>query len=70
MKMMQGPAACLFEEMAKAAPTPTDTSTKLEPKIQKKASAGFSPGDGPASRVLPVPVADDSTFPWGCARRF
>ena len=66
MKMMQG---ATFEASAKRsrtrlAPTPTNISTKPEPKMEKNGTFA-SPATALASSVLPVPGGPTSSAPRG-----
>jgi hypothetical protein len=56
MKMMQGAffLACSNMSRTRAAPTPTNISTKSEPEIEKNGTLA-SPAMARASSVLPVP---------------
>jgi hypothetical protein len=66
MKMMQGAAflACSNMSRTRAAPTPTNISTKSEPEIEKKGTLA-SPAIALASSVLPVPGEPTSSTPRG-----
>ncbi|OPZ04250.1 MAG: hypothetical protein BWZ09_01928 [Alphaproteobacteria bacterium ADurb.BinA305] len=66
MKMMQGACflACSNMSRTRAAPTPTNISTKSEPEIEKKGTLA-SPAIALASRVLPVPGEPTISTPLG-----
>ena len=66
MKMMQGAilAASLNRSRTRAAPMPTNISTKSEPLMEKKGTPA-SPATALASRVLPVPGGPTSRAPLG-----
>ena len=65
-KMMQGAFFLAFSNMSRtrAAPTPTNISTKSEPEILKKGTLA-SPAMALASKVLPVPGGPTSSKPRG-----
>jgi hypothetical protein len=66
MKMTQGAfsRACLNRSRTRLAPTPTKSSTKSEPLIEKKGTWA-SPAIALARRVLPVPGGPTSRAPLG-----
>ena len=66
MKMMQGAFFLAFSNMSRtrAAPTPTNISTKSEPEIEKNGTLA-SPAMPLASKVLPVPGGPTSSRPRG-----
>ncbi len=66
MKMMQGAfsLACLKRSRTRAAPTPTNISTKSEPESEKKGTPA-SPATAFARRVLPVPGGPTRRTPLG-----
>ena len=66
MKMMQGAFsfACLNKSRTRAAPTPTNISTKSEPDKEKKGTPA-SPATAFASKVLPVPGGPTNRAPLG-----
>ena len=66
MKMMHGAFcfACSNRSRTRAAPTPTNISTKSEPLIEKKGTPA-SPATARASSVLPVPGGPTSKMPFG-----
>jgi hypothetical protein len=66
MKMMQGAFFLAFSNMSRtrAAPTPTNISTKSEPEMLKKGTLA-SPAIDLASSVLPVPGGPTSSRPRG-----
>ena len=66
MKMMQGAfcLACSNRSRTRAAPTPTNISTKSEPLIEKNGTPA-SPATARASSVLPVPGGPTSMTPFG-----
>ena len=66
MKMMQGACflACSNMSRTRAAPTPTNISTKSEPEIEKNGTLA-SPAIALASSVLPVPGEPTSSTPRG-----
>ena len=66
MKMMHGACFLAFSNMSRtrAAPTPTNISTKSEPEIEKNGTLA-SPAMALASRVLPVPGEPTSSTPRG-----
>ena len=66
MKMMQGAFFLAFSNMSRtrAAPTPTNISTKSEPEILKKGTLA-SPAMPLANNVLPVPGGPTSKRPRG-----
>ncbi len=68
MKMMHGACFLAFSNMSRtrAAPTPTNISTKSEPEIEKNGTLA-SPAMALASRVLPVPGIADHQHPLGNA---
>ncbi len=66
MKMMHGACFLAFSNMSRtrAAPTPTNISTKSEPEIEKNGTLA-SPAIALASRVLPVPGEPTISTPRG-----
>ncbi len=56
--------ACSNRSRTRAAPTPTNISTKSEPLIEKKGTPA-SPATARASSVLPVPGGPTSSTPLG-----
>ena len=66
MKMMQGAffLACSNMSRTRAAPTPTNISTKLDPVMKKKGTPA-SPAVALASIVLPVPGGPTRRTPFG-----
>ena len=66
MKTMQGAfsLACLKRSRTRAAPTPTNISTKSEPDMERKGTSA-SPATALASSVLPVPGGPTSSAPLG-----
>ena len=66
MKMMQGAFFLALSNMSRtrAAPTPTNISTKSDPEIEKNGTLA-SPAIPLASRVLPVPGGPTSNKPRG-----
>jgi hypothetical protein len=66
MKMMQGACFFAFSNMSRtrAAPTPTNISTKSEPEIEKNGTLA-SPAIALASSVLPVPGEPTISTPRG-----
>ena len=66
MKMMQGAFsfACLNRSRTRAAPTPTNISTKSEPERLKNGTPA-SPATAFASSVLPVPGGPTRSTPFG-----
>ena len=66
MNTMAGAAAfaCSNRSRTRAAPTPTNISTKSEPLIEKKGTPA-SPATARASNVLPVPGGPKSRTPRG-----
>src|SRR5690606_22639786 len=66
MKIMQGACFLAFSNMSRtrAAPTPTNISTKSEPEMLKKGTLA-SPAMALASKVLPVPGGPTSSTPRG-----
>ncbi len=66
MKMMHGACflACSNMSRTRAAPTPTNISTKSEPEIEKKGTLA-SPAIALASSVLPVPGEPTISTPLG-----
>ncbi len=66
MKMMQGAffLACSKRSRTRAAPTPTNISTKSEPLMEKKGTPA-SPATARASSVFPVPGGPTSRTPFG-----
>ena len=65
-KMMAGARlrASLNRSLTRAAPTPTNSSTKLEPVTEKNGTSA-SPATARASRVLPVPGGPTISTPRG-----
>jgi len=63
---MQGAAAlaCLNKSLTRAAPKPTNISTKSEP-LRLKNGTPASPATALASKVLPVPGGPTSNKPFG-----
>ena len=57
-------AACLNRSRTRAAPVPTNISTKAEPLTKKKGQPD-SPATALASSVLPVPGGPTSSAPLG-----
>ena len=66
MKMIQGACFFAFSNMSRtrAAPTPTNISTKSEPEIEKKGTLA-SPAIALANNVLPVPGGPTKRTPLG-----
>ena len=66
MKMMAGARlrASLNRSRTRAAPTPTNISTKLDPVTEKNGTSA-SPATARASRVLPVPGGPTISTPRG-----
>ena len=66
MKIMQGALAFAFSNMSRtrAAPTPTNISTKSDPLMKKKGTFA-SPAIALARRVFPVPGAPTRSTPLG-----
>ena len=66
MKIMAGAAffACSKRSLTRPAPTPTYSSTKSEPEIERKGTLA-SPATAFARRVLPVPGGPTSRTPFG-----
>ncbi len=66
MKMMAGARlrACSNRSRTRAAPTPTNNSTKLEPETEKNGTCA-SPATARASSVLPVPGGPTISTPRG-----
>ena len=66
IKMIQGAFsfACLKRSRTRAAPTPTNISTKSDPDSVKKGTPA-SPATALASKVLPVPGGPTSKAPFG-----
>ena len=66
MKIIQGAfsRACLNRSRTRLAPTPTNSSTKSEPLIEKKGTCA-SPAMAFANSVLPVPGGPTSKAPFG-----
>ena len=66
MKMMQGASlrACSKVSRTRAAPTPTNISTKSEPLMLRKGTPA-SPATARARRVLPVPGGPTISTPFG-----
>ncbi len=66
MKMMHGACffACSKRSRTRAAPTPTNISTKSEPEMLKKGTLA-SPAMALASKVLPVPGEPTMSTPRG-----
>jgi len=56
--------ACLNKSLTRAAPTPTNISTKSAPLMRKKATPA-SPATARASRVFPVPGGPTRSTPFG-----
>lgn len=56
--------ACLNRSRTRAAPTPTNISTKSEPDIERKGTSA-SPATALARSVLPVPGGPTSSAPFG-----
>ena len=66
MKMIQGAFsfACLNKSRTRAAPTPTNISTKSEPESEKNGTPA-SPATALANKVLPVPGGPTNKAPFG-----
>ena len=66
MKMMHGAfsLACLNKSRTRAAPTPTNISTKSDPDMERNGTFA-SPATALASSVLPVPGGPTSNAPFG-----
>ena len=66
MKIMHGACFLALSNMSRtrAAPTPTNISTKSEPEMEKNGTLA-SPAIARANKVLPVPGGPTKRTPWG-----